>query len=110
MAASFREDRATFALPGLDASVATAAWLWDSRVAGIVADNPTLEALPYEPAVGWAHHRVLVLLGLPLGELWALDDLAVECAARQRYTFLLVSAPLNLPRGCASPANAYAVF
>jgi kynurenine formamidase len=110
MAAAFRVDRTSLQLPGLDAAVGTAAWLWDSGVAAVAADNPTLEALPYEPGVGWAHHRLLVLLGLPLGELWPLDELAEHCEARGRYSFLLVSAPLNLPRGCASPANAYAVF
>lgn len=110
MAAAFREDRTTFQLAGLDAGTTTTEWLWDSRVAAIASDNPTLEALPYDRAVGWAHHRLLVLLGLPLGELWALDELAEACAAHQRYSFLLVSSPLNLPDGCASPANAYAVF
>ena len=110
LAAAFRADRTTMQLPGLDAGMGTTAWLWDSGVAAIAADNPTLEALPYDPSVGWAHHRLLVLLGLPLGELWALDDLAEQCRGRDRYSFLLVSAPLNLPRGCASPANAYAIF
>ncbi|SHL07771.1 Kynurenine formamidase [Pseudonocardia thermophila] len=110
LVAAFREDRTALRLPGLDASVETTAWLWDRRIAGVVADNPTLEALPYDRSVGWAHHRLLVLLGLPLGELWALEDLAVRCAELGTWSFALVSAPLNLPRGCASPANAYAVF
>lgn len=108
--ARFEQDRTVLRLPGLDASTETAAWLWDHQIAAVAADNPTLEALPYDPEVGWAHHRLLVLLGLPLGELWALDELAEACAVRDRYDFLLVSSPLNLPRGCASPANAYALF
>lgn len=107
---AFRADRTALRLPGLDASVETTAWLWDNRIAAVVADNPTLEALPFDRSVGWAHHRLLVLLGLPLGELWALEDVAARCAESGRYSFALVSSPLNLPRGCASPANAYAVF
>lgn len=110
MVAAFRDDRTTLQLPGLDAGIETASWLWDNKIAAVAADNPTLEALPYDPSVGWAHHRLLVLLGLPLGELWALEDLAAQCAERGKYSFLLVSSPLNLPKGCASPANAYAVF
>jgi kynurenine formamidase len=110
LTAAFREDRTTMALPGLDASRETTAWLWDNRVAAVVADNPTLEALPFDRSVGWAHHRLLVQLGLPLGELWDLEDLAVRCAEFETYAFALVSSPLNLPRGCASPANAYAIF
>jgi hypothetical protein len=110
MITAFRTDRTSLQLPGLDAGLSTTAWLWDSQVAAIATDNPTLEALPYDPSVGWAHHRLLVLLGLPLGELWPLEELAEHCAAHSRYSFLLISAPLNLPRGCASPANAYAVF
>ncbi|MCV7231893.1 cyclase family protein [Mycobacterium branderi] len=110
MVAAFREDRTTLQLPGIDARVETASWLWDNRIAAVAADNPTLEALPYDPSAGWAHHRLLVLLGLPLGELWALDELAAHCADQHRYSFLLASSPLNLPKGCASPANAYAIF
>lgn len=107
---AFREDRTTLRLPGLDAGVETVSWLWDNRIAAVAADNPTLEALPYDRAIGWAHHRLLVLLGLPLGELWALEDLAARCAEFGQHSFALVSSPLNLPDGCASPANAYAVF
>jgi kynurenine formamidase len=110
MVTAFQQDRKALQLPGLDAGVETASWLWDNRIAAVAADNPTLEALPYDPSTGWAHHRLLVLLGLPFGELWALDELATHCAERGRYSFLLVSSPLNLPKGCASPANAYAVF
>jgi hypothetical protein len=49
------------------------------------------------------------MLGLPLGELFFLDDLAADCAADGSYEFLLTSAPLNLPHGVASPPNALAI-
>ena len=50
-----------------------------------------------------------LVLGLPLGEMFALDALADDCALDGRYEFLITSAPLNLPHGVASPPNALAV-
>jgi kynurenine formamidase len=95
--------------PGLDAAQATAAWLWDRRIAAIAADNPAVEALPVDPGVGFQHRRLIALQGMPLGELWDLDELAKECAADGVYEFMLVSAPLYIPGGVGSPANAYAI-
>ncbi|HJU11697.1 MAG TPA: cyclase family protein [Candidatus Binataceae bacterium] len=95
--------------PGLDAEQATAAWLWDHRISAIAANNPAVEALPVEPRPGFQHRRLIALQGMPLGELWDLDELAMVCAADGKYEFMLVSAPLNLPGGVGSPANAYAI-
>jgi kynurenine formamidase len=103
-------DRGAARLPGLDPGREMAAWLWDNRVAAVAFDNPTAEALPHIREVGWAHHRLLALLGLPLGELWDLSRLSPLCAAAERHTFMLTTAPINLPRGVASPANAYAIL
>lgn len=96
--------------PGLHAGPETAAWLWDHRVAGAAADNPTLEALPVDRVIGFLHYRLLPLLGIPIGELWSLGELARHCAEENRYDFLLFSGILDLPGGVGSPANAYAVF
>jgi kynurenine formamidase len=97
-------------LPGLSAGLETVAWLWDHRIAAIAFDNPTVETLPYRKEDGWAHNRLLPLLGMPLGELWKLDGLSAKCAEVERYSFLLTSAPLNLRGAAGSPANAYAVL
>ena len=43
------------------------------------------------------------MLGLPLGEMFFLDELADDCAADGTYEFMFTSAPLNLPHGVASP-------
>jgi kynurenine formamidase len=110
LAQGYNQDRATIALPGLAPSLETAAWLWDHRIAAVAVDNPTAETVPHVREQGWAHTRLIPLLGLPLGELWALDPLAQACAAEQRYSFLLSSAPLNLHHGAGSPANAYAIL
>lgn len=40
--------------------------------------------------------------------MWALEELADDCAEDQVYEFLLVAKPLNLIGGVGSPANALA--
>jgi hypothetical protein len=97
------------ACPGLDPSQATAAWVWDQHIAAMAADNVALEALPVEAAVGFQHRRLIALQGMPIGEVWDLDELAQDCAQDGVYEFMLVSAPLYLPGGVGSPPNAYAI-
>ncbi|MFM7127602.1 MAG: cyclase family protein, partial [Actinomycetota bacterium] len=58
----------------------------------------------------FTHTLLLPMLGLPLGEMWYLDDLAEHCARTGRYECFFVSAPLNLPQGVASPPNALALM
>jgi hypothetical protein len=96
--------------PGLYAGARTAAWLWDHRVAAVASDNPTVEALPVNRATGFLHYRLIPLLGMPVGELWALGELARACEQTGQYEFMLCSGPLYLPGGVGSPANAYAVL
>lgn len=95
--------------PGLDPSQVTAGWVWDQHIAAMAADNVALEALPVEVAVGFQHRRLIALQGMPIGEVWDLDELAQDCARDGVYECMLVSAPLNLPGGVGSPPNAYAI-
>lgn len=96
--------------PGLEPVERTAAWLWDHHVAAVAADNVSLEAMPltFEPGK-CLHFWLIPCLGMPIGELWWLDDLARACAADGRWTFQLVSAPLNVRGGVGSPPNAIAL-
>lgn len=98
------------ATPGLDGSQATAAWVWDHGLTAIASDNVAVEALPVDRAAGFQHRRLIPLLGVALGEFWWLKQLAEECRRRGRYDFLFAAAPLHLPGGVGSPANAYAVL
>jgi kynurenine formamidase len=95
--------------PGLDPARETAAWLWDHRIAAVAADTATVEALQIRAAEGFLHRRILPLLGMGIGEFWYLEELADDCASDGVYEAMLVSAPLNLPGGVGSPANAYAI-
>jgi hypothetical protein len=102
---------------GLVQSRQTLEWLWDSGISLIAADNVAIEVLP--PArdspfagpndPGLMHPALIALLGLALGELWNLEDLALDCSRDHSYEFLLVSKPLNLPGGVGSTANAIAI-
>ncbi len=95
---------------GVERSKALVAWLWDNRVAAIGADNPGVESLPFDLSdPGALHYLALPLLGLPLGELFILAPLAEDCARDKRYEFLLVSAPIHLEGGIATPPNALVI-
>jgi kynurenine formamidase len=96
--------------PGLDARAGTAEWLWNHQVAAVAADNASLEVLRVRPDEGYLHRLLIPLLGMMLGELWQLDELATRCAERRSWTFLLSAAPMMLPGGVGSPCNAYAVL
>ncbi|HVC43803.1 MAG TPA: cyclase family protein [Candidatus Binataceae bacterium] len=95
---------------GIDDSREMVAWLWDSRVAAIGTDCPAVEPWPWDfKNDGALHYRTLSLLGLPLGEQFVLDPLAADCAGDGRFEFMMVSVPLHLRGGIASPPNAVAI-
>jgi kynurenine formamidase len=95
---------------GIEATREMAAWLWDQRVAAIGTDCPGVEPLPADfTDMGILHYRALPLLGLPLGELFVLAPLAEDCARDRRYEFMVVSAPMVLEGGIATPPNAVAI-
>jgi kynurenine formamidase len=95
---------------GVEATREMVEWCWNNQVAAIGTDCPGVESFPFDFGDERAlHYRALPLLGLPLGELFVLKPLAEDCAADGRYEFMLVSAPLNLEGGIASPPNAIVI-
>ena len=54
------------------------------------------------------HAHCLFKLGVYLGEIWLLSDLADWLRAHGRSRFLLTAPPLRLPGAVGSPANAVA--
>lgn len=91
---------------GLEPTRRVAEWLWDHRIAAIAFDCPAAETWPWDMERGPLHHRTLGLLGLPLGEQFNLEPLAADCAADGVWDGMLVSSPLHLLGGIASPPNA----
>jgi kynurenine formamidase len=107
-----REKLAALARPGAPGlhGEDVPAFLWDSRIAAVAADNPALEATHADDTSMLALHVALIArLGMPLGELWRLGPLAADCMTDGVYESLLVSAPLGIPGGAGTPANALAL-
>jgi kynurenine formamidase len=101
--------RAGPAFIGLSAGESTAALLWDWHVSAVAADNPAVECAPGSAADGSLHRRVLVQLGIPLGELFDFDELSAACRRDGRWSFFFVSVPLAIIGGVGSPASPVAI-
>lgn len=100
--------RTTFA--GLEGSEDVARFLWDQHFAAVVCDNPAVEVSPGDAKVGSLHRRLIPMVGMVFGELFDFRELAELCEERQRWDFLFVAVPLNIPGGVGSPGNAVALI
>ena len=96
---------------GIEHSEEMARYLWNLHISAIATDCPALEVWPmdYDAPFGNLHTVLIGQFGMAIGELWALDALADDCAADRGYDCLLASAPLNMPGGIGSTANALAI-
>lgn len=99
---------------GLAHEESVAEYLWDLHIAAIASDGVAAEVWPIETGrdatpFGFMHQVLIGGLGMMLGELWRTGPLARDCAADGVHEFLLTAAPLPVPRGIGSPANAIAV-
>jgi len=84
-------------------------WIAESQVSALVADNYAVEGLlgrdrdesrhSFLPI----HHLCLFRLGVPLGEMWYLHELAAWLREHGRSRFLLTAPPLRLPGIVGSP-------
>ncbi|MCP5155239.1 MAG: cyclase family protein [Ectothiorhodospiraceae bacterium] len=88
------------------------AWVRDSGLAVLIADNYAVEEVPNGPPADARcgasmplHELCLFKLGVHLGELWHLTPLAEWLRANGRYRFLLTAPPLRLPGAVGSPAT-----
>lgn len=86
-------------------------WIADSGVAAICSDTYGVEYLPatHVPAGRGTHvplhEHCLFKLGIPLGELFLLSELADWLRAHGRSRFLLTAPPLRLPGAVGSPVT-----
>ncbi|MGO8914609.1 MAG: cyclase family protein [Stellaceae bacterium] len=96
-------------LDGRDERLLT--WITKSGLVSLIADNYAVEASPSRPceedhcAALPLHAHCLFKLGVNLGELWYLSELADHLRAQGRNRFLLTAPPLRLPGAVGSPAT-----
>lgn len=86
-------------------------WVSDCGAAALVSDNEAVELLPEAGAIHGhgtripLHNLCLFKLGIPLGELFLLSDLADWLREHGRSRFLFTAPPLRLPGAVGSPVT-----
>jgi kynurenine formamidase len=109
---------AKMSVTGVEGTKEMAKWMWNKRFSAVAGDSWACEALPPLNENGETqgvdqlvlHPWLLAMFGMSIGELWDLKGLSEHCKKTQRYSFLLTSAPLNIPGLIGSPPNALAIF
>lgn len=81
---------------GIESSEETLRWLWDTGFAAIAGDMPSMEAWPCQNTAFWLHEWLLAGWGMPIGELFDLERLSVECKRLGRWSFFFSSVPLRV--------------
>ena len=95
--------------PGLEFETIT--WLHDKEVAAISSDTWGVEVRPnrseefHQP---W-HWLAIPMLGIAMGEMFHLDELAEDCAKDGVYEFLLIAPVIPFTNGAGSPVNPLAI-
>jgi kynurenine formamidase len=91
-------------------------WITDSGVVALISDNMAVEAPNgYGETHGGCsrlpiHRHCLFRLGVHLGEIWYLSELADALHQRSRSRFFLTAPPLRLPGAVGSPATPIATI
>jgi kynurenine formamidase len=95
----------TSAEPGL--TLESAEWLHQREVAAVASDNSSVEVQPNQLGSHiYPVHAVLIRdMGMTLGEIFNLEDLAASCARDGRWSFLISAPPLRIPKAVGSPAT-----
>jgi kynurenine formamidase len=83
-------------------------WITSTGVVALIADNYAVEGIRDRPLMGRhsmlpLHHHCLFKLGVNLGEMWYLTELASWLREHGRARFLLTAPPLRLPGAVGSP-------
>ncbi|MEL0107036.1 MAG: cyclase family protein [Rhodospirillaceae bacterium] len=95
--------------PGL--AFETAEWIYEKEIAAICCDTWGCEVRPNETkdaSQPW-HWVVIPMIGITMGEIFYLKDLAEDCADDGVYEFLFTAPPLPISKAVGSPINPMAV-
>lgn len=96
--------------PGL--AFETVHWLHKHEVAAVATDTWGAEVRPNETEdtnQPW-HWITIPIMGLTVGEIFYLTNLAKECAQSKRYEFLFVAPALPITGAVGSPVNPLAII
>jgi len=86
-------------------------WITDSGISIIATDNMAVEdsrsfgETQDGPSRLPLHRHCLFRLGIHLGELWYLSELAAALRQQKRFRFLLTAPPLRMPGAVGSPVT-----
>lgn len=96
-------------MPGL--GIDCVSWLHAREVAAVASDTNAVEVIPFEdPSLPLPVHLLCIRdMGLTLGEMFDLDELAADSAADGVWQCLFAAPPLKITGGVGSPLNPLAV-
>jgi kynurenine formamidase len=95
--------------PGL--AFETAEWIFQAEIAAICTDTWGCEVRPNETTDAsqpW-HWVVIPMIGITMGEIFYLKDLADDCARDGIYEFFFCAPPLPITGAVGSPINPMAI-
>jgi kynurenine formamidase len=87
-------------------------WLHENEIAAVASDNWGIEVMqPDAKGHSTDVHAVLIRdMGMTLGELFVLDELADACADRGDWTFFFTAPALRVTGGVGSPITPLAIL
>ena len=90
---------------GIESTVEVLEWLWENQFAAVAGDSPSFESSPVGGGKGQddvplivLHQWLLAGWGMPIGEMFDLEELARHCGECGRWSFFLTSVPLKVSR------------
>jgi kynurenine formamidase len=95
--------------PGL--AFETAHWIKSKNIAAICTDTWGCEVRPNETDEAnqpW-HWVVIPAIGISMGEIFYVKELAEDCAEDKVYEFFFVAPPMHMPGAAGSPINPQAI-
>ncbi|KIV95603.1 hypothetical protein PV10_03234 [Exophiala mesophila] len=95
---------------GVEGTKDSVEWFWNRHFSAVAGDANVFEAWPAKDDRYRLHDNLIALFGMPVGEMFDLDELADVCKRLNKWSFFFTSAPLNFPGGIASPPNALCIL
>lgn len=95
--------------PGL--AFETCEWIYNKEIAAVSTDTWGCEVRPNETSeVSQPWHWVAIpMIGITMGEMFYLKDLAADCAEDRVYEFFFCGPPLPVTKAVGSPVNPMAI-